>query len=164
MKECDKYEIIFKGKITSVKTCKDKPGEAVFELEELYKGNSANKFTVLYECEVPCAMNLNVGEEWIIYGNYKQIDNARLDWCSRSRKYFKNDNEDFYTVTHGNDYYDEVEFLRNNFGSHRFTQAKTSQNQGHNQLPTTTQTIILVICSLLVIVLFYWLFGRFFKF
>lgn len=104
------------------------------------------------------------GEEWIIYSRYKQLGNAMMDWCSRSRKYFKNENEDFYSVTYGNDYYDEVAFLRKNLGTHRFLQTHISEDQGRNVIPGITQTIVLVLCSLLAIVLFYWLFNRFFKF
>lgn len=165
MEECAKYEIIFRGKVSSVKTCGEKPGEAVFEIEDLYKGNSEKEFKVLFECGEPCAMKFAEGDEWIIYGRYKQIGNALMDWCSRSRKYFKNDNEDFYTVTYGNDYYDEVQFLKKNFGTHRFLETKGSaDDHSHNKLPSKNETILLVICSLLAIVLFYWLFNRFFKF
>lgn len=162
--ECAKYEIIFRGKIISVKPCGEKPGEAVFEIEELYKGNSEKEFKVLFECDDPCATKFAEGEEWIIYSRYKQIGNAMMDWCSRSRKYFKNDNEDFYAVTYGNDYYDEAKFLKANLGTHRLLQSKPSADYTRNKIPGVNKTIILVVCSLLAIVLFYWLFNRFFKF
>src|SRR6202012_4784485 len=76
MEECNKYEIIFKGKILSVVNCDHKFGEAVFEIEELYKGNTPQTFKVLFECKVECAMAFTPGEEWIIYSRYKQVDNA----------------------------------------------------------------------------------------
>jgi hypothetical protein len=63
LKECDKYEIIFKGKVISVTSCNNKFGEAVFELQELYKGNSTKQFKVLFECDVECAAQFNEGEE-----------------------------------------------------------------------------------------------------
>lgn len=161
--ETNKYEIIFKGKVDSVRSCGDRPGAAVFEIEELYKGNSSKHFTVLFDCNSECAAKFLPGEEWIIYGNYRQIASSQMDWCSRSRKYFKNENEDYYTVNYGNDYYDEVKFLRDSLGLHRLIQSNDAAS-ARNKLPDTTETIILVVCSLLVIVLFYWLFNRFFKF
>lgn len=163
MEECNKYEIIFRGKIVSVKDCGDKFGEAIFEIEELYKGNATKEFKVLFECDVECAQKFNPGEEWIIYSRYKQIDNAKMDWCSRSRKYFKVDKEDFYAVTYGNDYYDEVKFLHKNLGVHRFLTDKNPQDGSRNKIPDKQGFIIALLCSLAGLVLFYYLFNRFFR-
>ncbi|MBA2613919.1 MAG: hypothetical protein H0U95_18295 [Bacteroidetes bacterium] len=164
IEECNKYEIIFKGKVVSVTTCDNKFGTAVFEIEELYKGNASKQFTVLYECGVECAMEFNEGEEWVIYSNYKQVDKALMNWCSRSRKFFKNAKEDFYTTTYGNDYYDELKFLRQNLGLHRFLVLKPSTTENRNARPTTNQTILMLLISLTAIILFYWLFKKYFKF
>ncbi len=162
--ECKKYEVIFKGKVISVETCKDNFGTAVFEVEELYKGNASKEFKVLFECGVECASEFNEGEEWIIYSNYKQVDKALMDWCSRSRKFFKNAKEDFYAVTYGNDYYDELKFLRENLGLHRLLVLKKSTTENRNERPTTNQTILMLLISIGAIVLFYWLFKKYFKF
>ena len=163
IEETEKYEIIFKGKIISVVDCNNKFGEAVFEIEELYKGNSTKKFKVLFECGVECAQQFNAGEEWIIYSKYKQIDNAIMDWCSRSRKFFKNEKEDFYTVNYGNDYYDEEKFLKENLGLHRFLVEKHTAVESRNLKPTSNEIILILICSIAAIVLFYWLFNKFFR-
>lgn len=163
MDECSKYEIIFKGKIVSVIDCKDKFGEAVFEVEELYKGNSEERFKVLFECSGECVQKFLVGDEWIIYSRYKQLDNALMDWCSRSRKFFKIDKEDFYTYTYGNDYEDELVFLRKNLGLHRTLVEQKSQIDGRNIKPNINQSIVIVLISLGAIVLFYYLFNKFFK-
>lgn len=163
LEECDKYEIIFKGKILSVQDCGDKFGEAVFEIDELYKGNASKEFKVLFECGVECAQKFKPGEEWIIYSRYKQIDNAKMDWCSRSRKFFKIDKEDFYAVTYGNDYYDEVKFLQEKLGVHRLLADKKSQDGNRNKIPDKQGFIIVLICSLAGLVLFYYLFNRFFR-
>jgi hypothetical protein len=161
--EAAKYEIIFKGKIISLKNCDGKFGEAMFQIEELYKGSVTEKFKVLFECKVECAMNLLVGEEWIIYTKYKQIDNSALEWCSRSRKFFRNESEDFYATTYGNNYYEELKFLRTNLGLHRFIVTKKNAAESRNIKPSTNQTIFLVLCSLVAIVLFYYLFRKYFK-
>jgi len=163
LKECAKYEIIFKGKILSVQNCDHKFGEALFEVQELYKGNAPQEFKVLFECGVECAQKFNAGDEWIIYSRYKQIDNAKMDWCSRSRKFFTIDKEDFYTVTYGNDYYEEVRFLRQNMGVHRVLTEHKSQIDNRNIRPNTMQMIVILILSLVSIVVFYYVFNKFFR-
>ncbi len=163
LEECNKYEIIFKGKIATVKDCGGKFGEAVFEVEELYKGNATKKFKVLFECDVECAQKFNPGEEWIIYSRYKQIDNAKMDWCSRSRKFFKIENQDFYAITYGNDYYDEVKFLREKLGVHRLLADSPKPEANRNKIPDQTQFVIILLCSLAGLILFYYLFNRFFR-
>lgn len=160
---CDKYEIIFKGKITAVQYQKDKLSEAVFDIEELYKGNATKTFKVLFDDKEDCAQKLAAGQEWIIYGRYKQIDNMQMDWCSRSRKHFAVPQEDFYTVTYGNDYDDESAFLKKQFGLHRFLTATQNQSGGRNNLPSLQQSILILISSVLVLLLFYFLFNKFFK-
>lgn len=162
--ECDKYEVIFRGKILSVKPCEDNFGEAVFEISELYKGLVTKNFKVLFECGVECSGDFAPGQEWIIYSNYKQVNNVKMDWCSRSRKYFKIDKEDYYKETYGNDYDDEVSFLRTNLGQHRFLSDKKMSSENRNKRPNKTETIIILVCSLAVVIAFYWLFNKFFKF
>lgn len=163
IEECNKYDIIFKGKILSVNDCGDKFGEALFEVDELYKGVIAKEFVVLFNCKEECFQKFNAGEEWIIYSNYKQVDKAMMNWCSRSRKYFKNEKEDFYTVNYGNDYFDEVKFLREKLGNHRTLANTPNLEANRNQIPDKTQFVVILICSLLGIILFYWLFNKFFR-
>jgi hypothetical protein len=163
-KECEKYDIIFRGRIKSDTLFDEKKGSAIFEVLELYKGVTANEFTVLFEHGIECAQVFNVGEEWIIYGNYKQATNLKMDWCSRSRKYFKNEKLDFYTVTYGNDYSSELSFLRTNLGLHKTLKPAENNAAGQrNIIPTQTEFIIYLLISIVAIVLFYYLFNRFFK-
>ena len=162
LKECGKYEIIFRGKVKEVKDCEGRPGEAMFEVLELYKGNATKDFKVLFECKDVCAKKFQVGEEWIIYSLYKQINNAKMDWCSRSRKYFRNNNEDFYLMNYGNDYDEELKFLRDNLGLHRLL--KDSVNTGErNKKPDSTELIWVLMASIAGIVVFYFVFNRLFK-
>lgn len=162
MEECNKYEIIFKGRVKSSIDCDLKFGEAVFEIQELYKGNATKEFKVLFECNGECAKTFQAGEEWIIYSRYKQIDNAMMDWCSRSRKHFRNEIEDYYYVLYGNDYADEVKFLQEHLGLHRFVEKKAAV-ENRNIRPSTLQSAIILIISLLAIILFYYLFNRYMK-
>ena len=153
--ECNKYEIIFKGKITSVLNSNSKLGEAIFEVEELYKGNATKTFKILFDSQENCSQPFVMGQEWIIYSRYKQIDNAKIDWCSRSRKHFNNEQDDFYTITYGNDYDDEVSFLRKNLGLHRFLAGSENNTGNRNELPNVKQSIIIVVSSILALLLFY---------
>lgn len=164
LEECNKYDIIFRGKITSNSGCVDKKGEAVFEIIELYKGRINAAFPVIFTCEIECAQAFNVGEEWIIYTNYKQADKGVMDWCSRSRKFFKNEKEDFYSVTYGNSYDDELEFLRKNLGTYKTMKAREENQAGkRNIIPSKTQLIITLFISLAVVILFLQLFKKYFK-
>jgi hypothetical protein len=161
--ECNKYEIIFRGKVLSVSPCNNKPGAAVFEVQDLYKGSLTKTFKVLFSCEDPCARPFQEGEEWIIYSRFKQIDNAMIDWCSRSRKFIKQQTEDYYLVTHGITYDDEIKFLQDSLGIHRVMKEQINASQQRNMLPTTNQSILILIASILFILLFYYLFNKFFK-
>ena len=161
--ECEKYELIFKGRIIKIIPCDQKFGEAVFEIDELFKGNATHTFTVLFDCNEDCAQQLNAGEEWIVYTRYKQIDNAKLDWCSRSRKYFRNEKEDFYKINFGNDYFEELNFLRTTLGQHRLLSDKKPDAENRNTLPKNNQSLILLLISISVVVIFYILFKKFFR-
>jgi hypothetical protein len=86
-----------------------------------------------------------------------------MDWCSRSRKYFKNEKEDYYTVNYGNGYFEEAEFLRNTLGLHRTLSDRPISQQGRNLRPDKQQMIIIALSSMAAIVIFYWLFRKFFR-
>lgn len=161
--ECGKYDIIFRGTIDSVGLCGNVPGLVVFSIKDLYKGVATQKFKLLYECDDPCFYQFKVGEEWIIYSHYKQMDRAKMDWCSRSRRYIKSEKEDFYAATYGCSYNEEVKFLQDSLGIHRLMKQQLTPEQLKNQLPTSNQQIVILICSLLCVILFYYLFNKFFK-
>ncbi len=162
--ECNKYEIIFRGKVKSTVTCNDKPGEALFEIIDLYKGNAYPEFKIMFDCKDPCSVGFNVGEEWIIYSRYKQIDNAMMDWCSRSRKFIAQAKEDYYAVTYGNSYDDEVKFLMDSLGLHRTLNPDNKPNANNrNELPSTNQSIIILVCSLVSIIVFFYLINKYLK-
>ncbi len=155
LKETEKYEVIFRAKVLEVKTCENKPGEAVFEVLELYKGNAELHFKVLFDCHDPCYYEFRAGEEWIIYSRYKQVNTACMDYCSRSRKLFSNSKEDYYTVSNGNEYEEELHFLRKNLGLHRLVENDNSNDFSRNRIPNTNQAVIILLVSMAAIVGFY---------
>lgn len=163
--ECDKYDLIFKGRIKAVKACSENSnGSAVFEVDELYKGSAGKEFRVLFECNVSCAQPFLQGDEWIIYTTYRHMNDAKMDWCSRSRKYFKIENQDFYKVNFGNDYEEELKFLRDSLGLHRLLKDSDVSLDERNKKPDKTQFVILLLVSLAGMILFYWLFKKYFRF
>lgn len=161
--ECNKYEVIFRGKILSVKSCDNKPGEAILEVLELYKGNAEQTFKVLFNCSDECFYEFKPGEEWIIYSRYKQVNTAMMDYCSRSRRYFDLEKEDYYTATNGNDYEEELKFLREKLGLHRWIESEQIQDYTRNNLPNPTQSVIILLVSIGALLLFYFLFTRYLK-
>jgi len=163
LQECEKYEVIFRGKILSIKTCENKPGEAIFEVQELYKGNAKQHFKVLFNCADECFYEFKPGEEWVIYSRYKQVNTALMDFCSRSRRLFNNSKEDYYASTSGNEYEDELKFLREKLGLHRLIQNDKTEDYSRNKLPNTSQSILIVLFSVGAILAFYFLFKRFVK-
>ena len=161
-KELQKYEIIFKGKIKSIKLDKEK-SEAVFTISELYKGMMHEEFRILFNDADVCKLELRAGDEWIIYSNYYQIDNAKLDFCSRSRRYIKNIKEDYFAETTGLSYDEEQLYLQTNLGLHKLMKKNPNIVEDRNILPDQTQFVVILICSMLGLILFYWLFGKLFK-
>jgi len=161
--ECSKYEIIFRGKIKEVVSCNNKPGEAIFEVLDLFKGAASKKIMVMFDCNDPCAIGFKEGEEWIIYSRYRQVNKAMMDWCSRSRKFIGNQKQDFYAVTYGNSYDEELKFLNDSLGLHRLLKEEPLTNADRNKRPTVNQSIVMLILSLVSIVVFYYLFNKFFK-
>jgi hypothetical protein len=160
--EIAKYEIVFKGSIKSIKLNKSK-SEAIFSISELYKGIIAQEFKILFNDEDQCKLDLRVGEQWIIYTNYYQVDNAKLDFCSRSRKYIKNVKEDFYAETTGITFDDELRYLQTNLGLHKVLKNDLNKVENRNVLPNTNQLIIYLVLSIIGVVFFYYILNQLFK-
>ena len=160
--EIAKYEIVFKGSIKSIKLNKAK-SEAIFSISELYKGIIAQEFKILFNDEDQCKLDLRVGEQWIIYTNYYQVDNAKLDFCSRSRKYIKNVKEDFYAETTGISFDDERRYLQTNLGLHKVLKNDLNKVENRNVLPNTNQLIIYLVLSIIGVVFFYYILNQLFK-
>lgn len=160
--ETDKYDIIFKGKISSIKLLKER-SEALFSIQELYKGPISEQFIILFNDVDVCKLELRTGDEWIIYANFKQINNAKLDFCSRSRRFFKNNAEDFFAVTTGISYEEEMNYLQTKLGLHKCIKNNQNVVENRNIIPNNTQFIIFIVFSLIGIVIFYWLVNKFLK-
>ncbi|MES2568307.1 MAG: hypothetical protein V4565_15645 [Bacteroidota bacterium] len=161
-KELAKYDIIFRGNINSIKLDKQN-SQAIFTISELYKGLLAQDFKILFNNDDVCKLELRVGDEWLIYTNYHQIDNAKLDFCSRSRKFFVNIKEDFFAETTGISYDEEIRYLQTNLGIHKLMKENPNKVENRNSLPSSNQSVVLIICSILGLIFFYLLINKLFK-
>lgn len=149
------YQLIFYGKVVGVNACGDRPGEAIFEIRELYQGNSTPTFTIVYDCKDPCYLPFQKGDEWLIYTNYRQMGNGRMDWCSRSRKMMSVPKEDFYTVNYGTTFDDDIRFLRDSLGIHRTASAELIDAGPRNEHPDLKASALMLLLSLAGMVGFY---------
>jgi len=161
-KEISKYDLIFKGKIQSIKLNKEQ-SEAIFLVEELYKGNTYASFKILFNDLDNCKLEFRGGDEWIIYTNYHQIDNAKMDFCSRSRKFFKVAKEDFFAVTTGISYDEELKFLQSKLGLHKLLKEDPNKVENRNIIPSSNQFIIIIVISILGVLGIYLLVNKLFK-
>ena len=158
------YDIIFKGKIIAVK---NKPGaykEAVFEVSDLFKGLSSDHVKVLIDTVSDCSKPVLRGQIWLIYSNYKQWQRPLLNWCSRSRKWFENENEDFYAFANGISFEDEITFLKSKLGRQRIISSTEAENTGErNVLPKPYMLLILIGISSVGLILLNVVLKRFLK-
>ena len=161
-KEIAKYEIIFRGSVKSIKLNKSN-SEAILTVSELYKGVIAQDFKIYFNDDDPCKLELRVGDEWIIYANYFQVNNAKLDYCSRSRFYIRNIKEDFFTETTGISFDEELRYLQSNLGLHKLLKTDPSKVENRNIIPNTNQLIMTLLCSILGVIGFYIIVNRLFK-
>lgn len=161
--ELNRYELIFRGKLQSIKL-NERKSEAIFEISDLFKGNATKEFIVMFDDTDPCKLDFRVGDEWLIYSNYIQIDRVKSDYCSRSRRFFKNIKEDYFAEMTGLSYDEEYKYLTEKLGFHKLMKQNENQVKNRNIIPNQMQFMITIIVSLVAMVLFYWLFNKFFKF
>lgn len=160
--ECNKYDVIFKGKIDSIFKC-DGTSTALFTIEELYKGKCTEQTPVIFDCSSACQMGFIKGEGWIIYANYKKFRYAETEFCGHSRKFLKGASQDYYTVTHLMSFEEEADFLKTNFGTQPIVAENTEEEMLKRDLikPKGVTPLILIGVSLVIMGLIFFLMKRF---
>lgn len=158
------YDIIFKGKVVQVKSIPGKYKEALFEISELYKGTSQKTLKVLIDTTADCAKPILPGQIWLIYSTYKQWQRPLLNWCSRSRKWFENEKEDYYAYTYGLSFDAEITYLTSKLGCKNIITSTETENPGErNVLPKPYMLLILIGISSLGLILLNVLLKRYLK-
>ena len=144
--------IIFHGKVIRVEACQQL-GTAIFEIEELFQGKFKKQITAVYDCSSSCQMNFNTGEEWIIYGEFIQVEKIKIEFCSRSRIIQKSNNEETDKIAFGYTAAEELQWLRDSVGLKPLDQDDFNRMMGHrNEKPSPTAKIFLLIISMAVVI------------
>ncbi len=157
---CKQYKLIFRGTVQKIATCNE-INHASFRIQELYKGETIKEFELYFDCSSDCKMNFNIGETWIIYANYIQLNKPKVELCSRSRKLVDNEIK-LSTKYIANDlgFNEECEWLKQNLGIKTINKEENIKTvETHrNQLPEKEFSLVLILISLLFfLVLIYFL-------
>lgn len=157
------YDFIFSGKVIAVSGC-DKNAHVTFQIEQLFKGKSFATTAVEFDCTSDCQMSFVPGEEWIIYSNYVSYGNAKVEFCSLSRKKMSPGEDDFNTISHGMDFDSEKKKLLVMFGEQKLNKVDPKSEQHHELIhPNGMQTLLYLIGGFAGLVLFYFLGKKFLK-
>ena len=156
-------ELIFRGKTIGVTQGTDYD-KATFLIIQLFKGTAAQQMDVYFETKNNCSLKFTVGEDWLIYANYKQ-GKALAVYCSRCRKNIINTNRnvDLMYVKSDISIDDETDELQKILGQQKFSQQITKDTAHNNIIPNFWQRILLIIFSALGLVVMYVLLNKFLK-
>jgi hypothetical protein len=165
----DNYDVVFYGRVDSIIPCSNSGiGTAYFTIISLYKGSAEQKVAIDYDCTSSCMMSFLKGEEWLVYATYQHFDLLTVNICGHSRKKSLEGSADFYQVASGRTFEQENEFLEITFGSQPFSSHNKLNDQQrelqpHNEQPSSVNKLILLIVSLAVMLIIYFISKKFFK-
>lgn len=111
----NQYDVIGRMRLIRIIPHQNNFTVAEVDVLNLFKGLPSKQYKVLFPENDDCAIPLQEGEEWLIYGKNKQLYSCEIDWCGLSRKKFANDIEDFFIATHTITYEEEFQKLQNHF-------------------------------------------------
>ncbi len=160
---CEEYNIIFSGRVDSVGMC-DGTSTAYFFVQALYKGKAMQKIAINFDCSTSCMMNFEKGEMWVIYGKYYKFGKIEVNFCSRSRKFFKDASQDFYAINNQMSYVDEINFLQSNLGTQQI-ESENNQAQYQRELikPSAWSKLWLLLISLAVMAVIWFVSKKYLK-
>lgn len=147
-------DVIIRGIIKNIYPHQNDYSVVEFEVMNVFKGNPHKMYKVLFPENDECAITINVGEEWLIYGKSKQINSCEIEWCGFSRKKFPNDAEDFFIATHLITYSEELEKLKTYFPEIKITTEPISYQSHKNIIPNKSEMYIYMALSLIGFLIF----------
>lgn len=162
---CAQYNLIFRGTVQKVATCNE-INHATFFIQELFKGESKKAVELYFDCSSDCKMNFSIGETWVIYANYIQLNKPKVMICSRSRKLVDNEIKvatNFIASDLG--FNEECDWLKQNLGVKKINledNIKTIDTH-RNQLPDKEFSIVLILISLLFFLVLIYLLKKYFN-
>jgi len=166
---CKKYDMIADVHADSVSACSaDGSATVYFTILNLYKGSTEQHIAVRYDCRSSCMMSFAAGEEWIVYATYKSFNKLDVNMCSPSRKKITDGSADYYEVASQRSFEQEIDWLKTNLGIQAFAQHNELNDQEkemapHNDQPSGTGKLVLLLVSLVAMLLVYFVSKKFFR-
>jgi|GEM_PF-1341265 len=157
-------DLIFRGKTVRIDKGSDYD-KVLFRINTLFKGVASEELTVYFDNKNACALKFNVGEDWLIYANYKRAKPV-VAYCSRSRKNVINTNKNIDLMYIKSDITvdDETDKLTEICGLKAFTQPVSENENAHdNTIPTGMQQILMIVLSAVGFAGIYFILNRFWK-
>ena len=159
----NKKLIVFTGQVLKVGAC-NKLATCTFQVKELYFGNSKKILEAFFDCGSSCQMNFNPGEEWIIYGEYVQVEKIKIEACSRSRRLKQTNTIEAENIIYGMSTSDELDWLRKKIGTKNIKPNDEQKVAGHkNELPDAYTKALLLTGSIVGMVVFLLITKKIFK-
>ncbi len=159
----NKNDVIFRGVIKNIVLHQNNYTIADIEVLHLFKGNPFKLQRVLFPENDPCAIPINIGEEWLIYGKNKQLNSCEIEWCGWSRKKFVNDGDDFFIATHIITYEEEITKLKNTFPEIVINASPSDYFNHKNIIPDKYEFYIYIALSLIGFLLFLYISKKYIK-
>lgn len=146
-------QLVFRGKVMQVLDCND-IGTCIFEVNEIFSGKSKRHLTAVYDCSSEaCQMNFTPGEEWLVYGEYMQVEKIKIEFCSRSRKISATPNDESEKIAFGYTVAEELDWLRSSLGNSEIQPDDENRILAHrNEKPAPTEKIILLVISMAAVI------------
>ncbi|MGQ0829074.1 MAG: hypothetical protein ACT4ON_11855 [Bacteroidota bacterium] len=159
---CEKYEVIFYGKVDSVSPCGTNGiSTAHFTIKELYKGIVEQHVQIDFDCSSSCMMSFSKGDEWIIYSIFQRFDLLTVNICGHSRKFFPGAAQDVYQIASDRSFEQEKQYLTKILGIQSFIK-KNELNEQQNDLahqnkqPSGIHKLLLLLASVLAMGIVYY--------
>ncbi len=168
VKESETYDVIFFGTIDSVDACDEETALVYFTIQELYKGVAEQYVSVRFDCSSSCSMSFEKNEKWIVYAKYVKFNELVVVFCSHTRKYIADKEKDYYTTTSLKTFDEEQKYLQSELGIQIIVKRNVLNEQQkemkhQNQLPSGTNTLLLLAVSLLAMLVIYFITKKYFK-
>ncbi|MBA3706773.1 MAG: hypothetical protein H0W84_13005, partial [Bacteroidetes bacterium] len=133
-----------------------------FTINELYKGSVEQHLKVDFDCSTACMMSFSKNDEWLIYAIFQRFDLITVSICEHSRKNFSDSSQDIYQLNSGRTFAQEKQFLNTALNIQPFAknnELNSQQNElgPHNDQPSATNKLWLLLTSILVMAIVYYL-------
>jgi len=161
--ECRKFDVILQCKIDSVSSCKGK-SIAYAEIIEVYKGNESSVLQFEFDCSSSCQMSFANGEQWLIYGKYNGEKKLEVAFCDRNRKQIADSQKDYFAISSGLSFDEEIRYLVKNIGLKISRVKKNKQaidiTQRENDQTSGMNKILLLFVSLILFLVIYYFVNK----